>query len=195
MSQHIKIAHYNAGNIASVMNALARLGVRGELATDPKDLKTADKLIFPGVGHARPAMELLHTKGLDQAIKDFQGPVLGICLGMQLMAKSSEEGNMQGINIFPENIKLFTRRSKIPHMGWNSLHDMKGPLFDKVAEGSYVYFVHSYYMPVSDMSIARCNYEGSFTAAIARDNFFGVQFHPEKSGKTGMTILNNFIRL
>ncbi|TVR40210.1 MAG: imidazole glycerol phosphate synthase subunit HisH [Bacteroidia bacterium] len=195
MTQRIKIAHYNAGNIASVMNALGRLGVRGELATSPEDIKTADKLIFPGVGHAKPAMELLRSKGMDQAIKDFQGPVLGICLGMQLMAESSEEGNMQGMSIFPESIKLFTGRSKIPHMGWNSLHALKGPLFDKIDEGCYVYFVHSYYMPSSELSIAGCDYEGRFTAAIARDNFFGVQFHPEKSGETGMTILKNFIKL
>ncbi len=195
MAQRIAIAHYNAGNIASVLNALGRLGVSGELATKIEDLKNADKLIFPGVGHAKPAMELLRAQGMDQAIKDFKGPVLGICLGMQLMAKYSEEGNMQGINIFPETIKLLTGRSKIPHMGWNSLYDMKGPLFEKLEEGSYVYFVHSYYMPDCEMSIARCDYEGSFTAAIARDNFFGVQFHPEKSGKTGMTILKNFINL
>ncbi len=195
MAQRIAIAHYNAGNIASVLNALGRLGVSGELATKIEDLKNADKLIFPGVGHAKPAMELLRAQGMDQAIKDFKGPVLGICLGMQLMAKYSEEGNMQGINIFPETIKQLTGRSKIPHMGWNSLYDMKGPLFEQLEEGSYVYFVHSYYMPDCEMSIARCDYEGSFTAAIARDNFFGVQFHPEKSGKTGMTILKNFINL
>lgn len=195
MSQRIKIIHYKAGNIASVMNALGRLGLRGELAPEPEDLKTADKLIFPGVGHARPAMELLRAKGMDQAIMDFKGPVLGICLGMQLMANSSEEGNMAGMNLFRDKIKLFTKRSKVPHMGWNSLYKMKGPLFDKLAEGSYVYFVHSYYMPESKDSIAQCDYEGSFTAAVSRDNFFGLQFHPEKSGNTGMQILKNFIRL
>ncbi len=195
MTQRIKIVHYKAGNIASVMNALARLGIQAELASGPGALKTADKLIFPGVGHAKPAMANLKAAGLDEAIKNFAGPVLGICLGMQLMAASSEEGDMHGLGIFPEKIQRFTSQPKIPHMGWNSLYDVTGPLFRGIREGSHVYFVHSYFMPNSKHAIARCSYYGNFTAAIARDQYFGVQFHPEKSGQAGMTILKNFITL
>ncbi len=195
MNQNIYIVHYKAGNIASVMNAFARLGVDARLAARPAELKNADKLIFPGVGHARPAMEVLRTAGMDEAITNFKGPVLGICLGMQLMAACSEEGNMQGLGIFPDIIRRFSSQPKIPHMGWNSLHDLSGPLFRGVSEGSHVYFVHSYYMPDSADAIARCDYDEVFTAAVAHDRFFGLQFHPEKSGKTGMTILKNFIAL
>jgi len=195
MNQYIKIVHYNAGNIASVKNALRRLRVTAGLAAYPEELAEADKLIFPGVGHARPAMEVLKQQGMDQAIREFKGPVLGICLGMQLMAASSEEGNMRGLGIFNEEIKRFAGDLKIPHMGWNSLYQLNGPLFKGVAENSYVYFVHSYYMPQSKQSIALCSYEQPFTAAISRDQFFGLQFHPEKSGKPGMQILKNFIDL
>ncbi len=195
MNQNIYIVHYKAGNIASVMNAFARLGVHARLAARPTELKNADKLIFPGVGHARPAMEVLRASGMDEAIANFKGPVLGICLGMQLMAARSEEGNMEGLGIFPAAIRRFNGQPKIPHMGWNSLHDLCGPLFGGVPEGSHAYFVHSYYMPDRADAIARCNYDEVFTAAVAHDRFFGLQFHPEKSGQTGMTILKNFIAL
>ena len=195
MKQKIKIVHYKAGNIASVQNALSRLGIEAGLAASPKELEDADKLIFPGVGHARPAMEVLNQQGMDQAIRDFSGPVLGICLGMQLMAASSEEGNMTGLGIFPEQIKRFTGDLKIPHMGWNNLCALKGPLFKRVPDNSHVYFVHSYYMPLSDRAIALCRYDQPFTAAISHNQFFGLQFHPEKSGKPGMQILQNFIDL
>ncbi|MFP4468963.1 MAG: imidazole glycerol phosphate synthase subunit HisH [Bacteroidales bacterium] len=195
MKQTIKIVHYKAGNIASVQNALKRLGINAGLAASPEDLEDADKLIFPGVGHAKPAMEVLKQQGMDEAIKGFNGPVLGICLGMQLMAASSEEGNMTGLRIFPEQIKRFTGDLKIPHMGWNSLYALHGPLFKKVPENSHAYFVHSYYMPVSDQAIALCHYDQPFTAAINHNQFFGLQFHPEKSGKPGMQILKNFISL
>ena len=195
MNQTIKIVHYKAGNIASVQNALQRLGVTAGLAAYPDDLKQADKLIFPGVGHARPAMEVLKQQGMDEAISKFNGPVLGICLGMQLMAASSEEGNMEGLGIFPEKIKRFTGGLKIPHMGWNSLFTLKSPLFKGVLENSHVYFVHSYYMPQSSRAIALCRYDQPFTAAISHEQFFGLQFHPEKSGKPGMQILQNFIDL
>ncbi len=195
MKQQIKIVHYKAGNIASVQNALKRLGITARLASSPEDLKNADKLIFPGVGHAKPAMEVLKQQGIDQAIRDFSGPVLGICLGMQLMAASSEEGDMKGLGIFPEQIKRFSGDLKIPHMGWNSLYTLKGPLFKRVTENSHVYFVHSYYMPQSDQAIALCRYDQPFTAAISHNQFFGLQFHPEKSGKPGMQILQNFIDL
>ncbi len=195
MPQNIKIVHYKAGNIASVINAFSRLGVRASLASGPSALKNADKLVFPGVGHARPAMEALKSTGMDQAIKEFTKPVLGICLGMQLMAARSEEGNMTGLGIFQEEIKRFSGRPKIPHMGWNSLYDLKGPLFKHVPAGSHVYFVHSYFMPDSSQAIARCDYGGAFTAAIHSGNYFGLQFHPEKSGPAGITMLKNFISL
>ena len=195
MKQSIKIIHYKAGNIASVRNAFARLGVTLDMAATPGDVSTADKIIFPGVGHARPAMENLQASGLAAALKAFPRPVLGICLGMQLMAASSEEGNMKGLGIFPEQIKRFTGDLKIPHMGWNNLCALKGPLFKRVPDNSHVYFVHSYYMPLSDRAIALCRYDQPFTAAISHNQFFGLQFHPEKSGKPGMQILQNFIDL
>ncbi len=195
MKQHIKIIDYKAGNIASVRYAFRRLGLEAGLAAYPDELKKADKLIFPGVGHARAAMNILKGKDMDQAIQSFKGPVLGICLGMQLMADSSEEGDMEGMGIFQEKIKRFSGNFKIPHMGWNSLYGLKGPLFKDVPEGSHVYFVHSYYMPQSSQAIGLCQYGEAFTAACSKDKFFGVQFHPEKSGKPGMQILQNFIDL
>ncbi len=195
MKQQIKIIDYKAGNIASVRHAFRRLGLEAGLAAFPEDLEHADKLIFPGVGHARAAMNILKDKDMDQAIKAFKGPVLGICLGMQLMADSSEEGEMKGMELFPEKIKRFSGDFKIPHMGWNSLYGLTGPLFANVPEESHVYFVHSYYMPKSSHAIALCQYGETFTAACNKDQFFGVQFHPEKSGKPGMQILQNFIDL
>ncbi len=195
MKQQIKIVHYKAGNIASVQNALQRLGIEARLAVSPKDIQDADKLIFPGVGHARPAMEILRQQGLDDAIREFNGPVLGICLGMQLMTASSEEGNIRGLGLFSGKIKRFTGNLKVPHMGWNSLYALRGPLFKSVPENSHVYFVHSYYLPRGDQAIALCCYDQPFTAAISHNQFFGLQFHPEKSGKAGMQILQNFIDL
>jgi imidazole glycerol-phosphate synthase subunit HisH len=196
----IRIIHYKAGNIASVNNALARLGHRPEPATDPADLATADKLIFPGVGHARPAMEVLNDSGLTDAIRNFRGPVLGICLGMQLMASRSEEGDTPGMGIFPEKIRLFVNDNgspnlKIPHMGWNEAFGLRGPLFDGIPEGSHFYFIHSYYMEKSSQATALCHYGRDFTAALEMNNYFGVQFHPEKSGEAGMTLLKNFLAL
>ncbi len=195
MKQSIKIVHYKAGNIASVMNALARLGVRASLATRPEDLRHTHKLIFPGVGHARPAMEALQNNNMDQAICDFRGPVLGICLGMQLMAGQSEEGNTRGLQIFNSPILRFNHQMKVPHMGWNNVHGLKGPIFANIPEDSCFYFVHSFYMPAGDQAIGLCQYGDLFTAAAARDNFFGVQFHPEKSGEAGNQLLKNFIQL
>ncbi len=192
---NIKIIHYKAGNIASVINALERLGVTASLAATPEAVAGADKLIFPGVGHAKPAMAVLKQSGLDEAIQSFKGPVLGICLGMQLMATHSEEGPMEGLGIFDEKIVKFTQPPKNPHMGWNRLHNLKGPLFYGIPEGSYAYFVHSYFMAEHANSIAQCTHHHIFTAAVAKDNFFGVQFHPEKSGSTGEQILKNFIQL
>ncbi len=195
MKQNIKIVRYGAGNIASVVNALSRLGIDAGLAACPADLEKADKLIFPGVGHAKPAMESLKLTGLDRALKEFSRPVLGICLGMQLMASSSEEGNMKGLGLFNVTIKRFSGKEKVPHMGWNSIRGLNGPLFERLSEESHVYFVHSYYMPRTDFTAACCSYGVEFSAAAWRDNFFGVQFHPEKSGYTGEKILENFINL
>ena len=193
--QQIKIIGYKAGNIASVQNAFKRLGVTASLANTPDEVAAADKLIFPGVGHARPAMENLVSSGLAQAIMSFPRPVLGICLGMQLMAGRSEEGNTTGLGIFSEKIIRFARNLKVPHMGWNDVYNLRGPLFKGIPEGSYFYFVHSYYMPVSSEAIALCNYPEPFSAAAASSNYFGVQFHPEKSGEAGAVLLKNFIDL
>lgn len=194
-SQTIKIISYKAGNIASVKNAFARLGVRLETATTPEEVASADKLVFPGVGHARPAMENLRSNGLDAAIKAFPRPVLGICLGMQLMAGLSDEGHTEGLGVFSGRIIRFRHVLKVPHMGWNDVYDLRGPLFKGIPEGSYFYFVHSYYMPVSNQSVALCKYDIPFSAAAAGSNYFGVQFHPEKSGDAGATLLKNFIDL
>lgn len=195
MSQKIKIVAYKAGNIASVRNAFARLGFMLEMATTPDDIATADKVIFPGVGHARPAMDNLRSSGMADALKAYPRPVLGICLGMQLMASLSEEGRTPGLGFFSEKIIRFEPSMKVPHMGWNDVSDTRGPLFKGIPDGSFFYFVHSYYMPVSNEAIALCNYQVPFTAAVASSNYFGVQFHPEKSGDAGATLLQNFIDL
>lgn len=193
--QTIKIIGYKAGNIASVRNAFKRLGVATEMATTPAEVAGADKLIFPGVGHARPAMENLQSSGLADAIKTFPRPVLGICLGMQLMASLSEEGRTPGLGFFSSKIIRFEHNLKVPHMGWNDVYDNRGPLFKGIPAGSFFYFVHSYYMPVSNESIGLCHYHIPFTAAVASSNYLGVQFHPEKSGDAGATLLQNFIDL
>lgn len=195
MSQTIKIIAYKAGNIASVKNAFTRLGVSLEMASSPSDIATADKVIFPGVGHARPAMDNLKSSGLADALKTFPRPVLGICLGMQLMARLTEEGPTPGLGVFSEKIVRFEPIMKVPHMGWNDLTEPRGPLFKGIPSGSYFYFVHSYYMPVCNEAIASCHYHVPFTAAAASSNYFGVQFHPEKSGDAGATLLQNFIDL
>jgi imidazole glycerol-phosphate synthase subunit HisH len=195
MSQIIKIVAYKAGNIASVRNAFARLGTTLQMATSPEDIATADKVIFPGVGHARPAMENLKNSGMADALRSYPRPVLGICLGMQLMASLTEEGRTAGLGFFSEKIIRFQPNLKVPHMGWNDVSDARGPLFKGIPDGSHFYFVHSYYMPVSNEAIALCHYHVPFTAAVASSNYFGVQFHPEKSGDAGATLLKNFIEL
>ncbi len=189
------IIDYNAGNVRSVYYALKRLGVDAEISDHPEKIKSADKVIFPGVGEAGSTMQYLKNKGLDSLIKQLTQPVLGICLGMQLLCNHSEEGDTNCLNIFPNTVKLFKGDEKVPHVGWNSISKLKGKLFKNIADNAYVYFVHSYYVEISDNTLATCNYMQNFSASIQKDNFYAVQFHPEKSGETGSRILQNFIKL
>ncbi len=193
------ILKYPAGNIFSVKSALKRLGVDSVVTDDEKALQTADHVIIPGQGEAAVTMEYLRKTGLDNVIRSLRQPVLGICIGMQLMCEHSEEGGgADCFGIFPEiNVRRFIPQNgeKIPHMGWNSLTNMKGNLFKGVNDGSYVYFVHSYYVPINSYTEAQTEYAGNFSAAIERENFMAVQFHPEKSGVVGETILKNFLEI
>ncbi|MEE4178350.1 MAG: imidazole glycerol phosphate synthase subunit HisH [Bacteroides sp.] len=191
----IGIVSYGAGNVASVQNALDRLGVKSFISDDKKALQKADKLIFPGVGHATHAMENLSLRGLDQFIKDFKRPVLGICLGMQLLGMESEEGPTTGLGLFDFQVKQFKISEKIPHMGWNTVEFIDNPLFLGIPQNSYFYFVHGYYAELGSVTMAKTVYEIPFTTSAKKDNFFGVQFHPEKSGETGSRLLQNFINL
>ena len=192
----IAVIRYSAGNVLSVMNALSRLGKDAVLTDDPAMINSADHVIFPGVGEASSAMRYLREHGLDEVIRNLTRPFLGICLGMQLMCSASDEGDTGCLGIFPERVTLFPggRGYKIPHMGWNNLENLSGPLFSHVSPGEYVYFVHSYYVPVSRYSSAIAEYDGlSFSASLSKDNFHGVQFHPEKSGDVGERILRSFL--
>jgi len=194
----IAIIKYNAGNTQSVIYGLNRLGIEPVLTDDPDILMKADKVIFPGVGEASTTIQHLRALKLDQVIKDLKQPVLGICLGMQLMCRHSEENDTECLNIFDLEVKKFVSDNpseKVPHMGWNTLREVKGPLITEKQEGGHVYFVHSYYVPVSDYTVAQTGYIHPFSAAIQRDNFYAVQFHPEKSAATGAAILQNFIDL
>jgi len=195
MNQTIRIIQYKAGNIASVRNAFARLGVRLEPAENPADIQRAGKIIFPGVGHARPAMGVLQASGMAEALRAFEGPVLGICLGMQLMGSLSEEGDTPGLGLFPERIFRFRGEEKVPHMGWNEVFRTRGPLFRGIPDGTCFYFVHSYYMEESPSALALTTYGTTFSAAMGTGKRYGVQFHPEKSGEAGMALLQNFIDL
>ncbi|MDU1903822.1 MAG: imidazole glycerol phosphate synthase subunit HisH [Dysgonomonas sp.] len=194
----IVIIKYNAGNIFSVKSALKRLGTEA-IVTDNKDLiQQADKVIFPGVGEASTTMKYLQETGLDTVIKNLHQPVLGICLGMQLMCKQSEEGNTDCLNIFDTDVKRFVsekHEDKIPHMGWNTITHVKAPLFDPSLENQYVYFVHSYYVALSQHTVAMTDYILPFSAALHKENFYATQFHPEKSGSVGEQILTNFLKL
>ncbi len=191
----IAVIQYNAGNTRSVLNALGRLGIEAQASSDPEFIECADKVIFPGVGEAGTAMEFLKRTSLDTMLKTLTQPVLGICLGMQLMCAKSEEGNTPCLGIFDETVKRFAGEQKVPHMGWNSLQDLRGPLFKYNNQGDDMYFVHSYYAAIGANSIAHCNYDIAFSAAMHRDNFYGVQFHPEKSGKSGALILKAFTEI
>jgi glutamine amidotransferase len=198
---NIVIIKYNAGNIESVNNALNRLGVNAEITADHDKIRKADKVIFPGVGEASTTMAYLRENKLDELIVSLKQPVLGICLGLQLMCSHSEENDTKCLGIFNEKVKRFIPKpgeeyvTKVPHMGWNAIQDLKSDLFTADLENEYVYFVHSYYAEKSEHTIATCNYILPFSAALHRDNFYATQFHPEKSGTIGAKILENFLKL
>lgn len=192
----VAVVKYNAGNIQSVMNALRRVGVDPVLTDNPVELRNADRVIFPGQGEASHAMEYLQTHGLDQVIKSLTQPVLGICIGQQLMCEHSEEGNVDCLGIFPAQVLRFhpqKHEQKVPHMGWNQLENVQDPLLEGICEGAFVYFVHSFYVPTTDYTIATTNHILSFSSAMRKGNFMATQFHPEKSGSVGERILNNFL--
>ncbi len=194
----VVIIKYNAGNICSVDYALKRLGVDAEISADPAVIRSADKVIFPGVGEAETTMEHLKATGLDKLIKELKQPVLGICLGMQLMCSHSEEGNADCLGIFDVDVKRFVPKrheDKVPHMGWNTIAQTNSALFDGFDKDEYVYFVHSYYVPVNEHTAAVTDYIHPFSAALHKDNFYATQFHPEKSGGVGERILKNFLAL
>lgn len=192
---NVAILKYNAGNVQSVIYALQRLGVTPTLTDDAETLLKADKVIFPGVGEASTTMKYLKKQRLDEVIKKIKQPLLGICLGMQLLCKHSEENNADCIGVFDIKVKRFPSTGKVPHIGWNNLLNNKGKLFSGVTDNADVYFVHSYYAEPNKYSIADCNYLVPFSAAIQKDNFYAVQFHAEKSGTTGERILKNFLEL
>lgn len=193
----IAIIKYKAGNTASVANALERLGAKYFFAETPQELDSAKAVIFPGVGHAGAAMESLREKGVDEWLRKTQKPVLGICVGMQLLFETSTEGDTIGLGVIPGALKKFDdSKAKVPHMGWNKLKTEKDhPILKNLISKNYLYFVHSYYAPVGDYTLATCNYINDFSAIVAKDNFIGVQFHPEKSGSVGSMILQNFLDL
>ena len=194
----VVVLRYKAGNIQSVLFALQRLGISPVLSSDPEVIAKADKVIFPGVGEASGTMKELKESGLDVHIKNLKQPFLGICLGLQLMCKHSEEGTVDCLNIFNLNVKKFISTDstlKIPHVGWNNISGLKGSLFKGVPENSYVYYVHSFYAEIGNETCASTDYINPFSAALMKDNFYAVQFHPEKSGATGELILKNFIEL
>lgn len=191
----IAIIKYNGGNVNSVQNALNRSGVESIITNDLELIKTADKVIFPGVGEASSTMKILKEKGLDQLIPTLKQPVLGICLGMQLMCKNNEEGNTVGMGIFDINVKKFPAENIIPHMGWNTISDLKSTIYSGIKEESDVYFVHSFYCELSENTTSVCDYILPFSASLQKDNFYAMQFHPEKSGKIGSQLLQNFLKL
>jgi glutamine amidotransferase len=181
----IVIINYGAGNIQSILFAIERLGYQAVLTNDSIAIQQADKVIFPGVGEASYAMSKLKESGLDTLIPNLKQPVLGICLGMQLMCNHSEEGDTEGLGIFDANVVRFSNNVKVPHMGWNQIYNLKSPLFEGVQDNEYMYLVHSYYVPNCDEAIAVTNYDIEYASALQKNNFYGTQFHPEKSGDVG----------
>ena len=194
---NVAIVKYNAGNIYSVVNALKRLGIEPLLTDEAEQLQKADRVLFPGQGEARGAMEYLKARRLDEVIRNLRQPVLGICIGQQLLCRHSEEGDTDCIGIFDAEVKRFQparHEDKVPCMGWNWLHDTKSPLMQGI-EGEYVYFVHSYYVPLCSETIATADYILPYSAAMHKDNFYTCQFHPEKSGRVGEQIIKNFLSI
>ncbi|MBW6458109.1 MAG: imidazole glycerol phosphate synthase subunit HisH [FCB group bacterium] len=191
----IVIVKYNAGNIRSVQIALERIGMQAVVTDDPRMIREADKVIFPGVGEASSAMRYLKERGLDEVIRGLEQPVLGICLGLQLLCRYSEEGNTNCLGIFETDVKRFPDGYKVPHMGWNTVIDLKGPLFEGIKDGDHAYFVHSYAAVSCECECARTDYVFPFSSGLQYRNFYALQFHPEKSGASGERILNNFIHL
>ncbi len=193
----IAIINYEAGNLASVSNALQRLTIPHTITNKESELDEADGIIFPGVGHASPAMASLRENGLDSWLKQTTKPVLGICLGMQLFYESSEEGNAEGLGVIPGRLKKFdSSEHKVPHMGWNTFSEVNShPLLKGFSTKEYFYYVHSFYAPENEFTTASCHYINEFASVVCRDNYMGVQFHPEKSGKEGSLLLQNFIQI
>lgn len=189
------VIDYGAGNVFSVVMALKRLGVETVVSHEPSVIASAERVIFPGVGQASAAMEQLRKHRLDELIPQLRMPVLGICLGMQLMCRQTEEEHTRGLDIFPVAVQGFVGDFKIPHIGWNTIDQTKTSLFDGIGTPAWMYFVHSYYVPSTEYSIADCDYQGRFAAAIRKDNFYGCQFHPEKSAGPGVRVLENFLYL
>lgn len=192
----VAIVKYNAGNIYSVVNALRRLGVEPMLTDKAEELMSAERVIFPGQGEASNAMAYLREHRLDEVIRSLKQPVLGICIGQQLLCQHSEEGDTDCIGVFPLDVKRFNperHEDKVPQMGWNSIHDLKSPLFKGINENDFIYNVHSFYVPQSEYTIATCDYILPYSAALNKDNFYTCQFHPEKSGKVGQQIIQNFL--
>ncbi|ULC58237.1 imidazole glycerol phosphate synthase subunit HisH [Flaviramulus sp. BrNp1-15] len=189
------IIDYGAGNIKSIQFAFKRLGFDAVLSNNPEEIKAADKIIFPGVGEASSAMKMLKESGLDKLIPKLKQPVLGICLGMQLLCEFSEEGNTKGLGVFNTQVKRFSNDVKVPQMGWNVIKDLKSDLFKGIKENEYMYLVHSYYAEHCEQTIAKTDYGINYASALQHDNFYGVQFHPEKSSLAGEKILKNFIEL
>ena len=193
----VAVIDYNAGNTRSVYYALQRLGLDAVFTNDVAKIRSADKVIFPGVGEASSTMQYLKELGLHEVIPALTQPVLGVCLGMQLMCSWSEENDTDCLGIFELNVQKFqpSNGEKVPHMGWNRVNHLSGDLFDKSIEGQFTYFVHSYYVPICGFTTATCNYVHPFSAAIQKDNFYATQFHPEKSGPVGAQILRHFINI
>ncbi len=191
----IAVVKYNAGNTKSVSFALKRLGVEPIITSDHDEISGSDKVIFPGVGEASSTMSHLRSENLDKLLPELQQPVLGICLGMQVMCSYSEEGNTDCLGIFKQIVRRLPESEKVPHIGWNQLDNLKSALFYRAAEGDYAYYLHSYFVPINNLTVATTHYSAPVSAAIQKDNFFGVQFHPEKSGEVGSGVLQCFLEL
>lgn len=191
----IVIINYGAGNIQSIKFAIQRLGYEAILSNDPEEIKAADKIIFPGVGEASSAMHKLRDSGLDHLIPELKQPVLGICLGMQLMCNYTEEGNTKGLGIFDVDVIRFDNQVKVPQIGWNQIESLDSPLFEGILEKEHIYLVHSYYAPVTKNTVAKTRYGVAYSTALQKGNFYGTQFHPEKSSVVGEKILKNFLEL